>query len=149
MDLKAIPRKLVLVVACLTLAGGLWPASQWWEKGLAESVGEPLISPGGCYRVEEFKPFWVLPSLFHLVPDPNKVRPPQWHGPWNYPGFYRLYDNRSGEFLGETDIYDLEFVGGGGMLWGDGTEEVSIGIITLGPNVADCPSDHPVKQKSK
>jgi len=28
-------RRIAFIVAYITLAGGLWTASQWWEKGLA------------------------------------------------------------------------------------------------------------------
>ena len=148
MELKTPSRRVAALAAPLILAGGLWAASQWWEKGLAERIGESLISPGGCYRVEEFKPFWVMPSLFHPKPDPNEDRPPKWFQLWSYPGFYRLYDHRSGELIGESNIYDLEFVGGG-MAWGGGSGKVSAGMITIGPNLPDCMGDRPTGLKSQ
>jgi hypothetical protein len=89
--MKPVSRRIAFVVAYITIAGGLWTASQWWEKALATSLSDPVISPGGCYRVETFKPLWVLPSMLQPEYDPNEDKSPRWFQLWGYPGFYRLF----------------------------------------------------------
>jgi hypothetical protein len=149
MDLKASSRRIAFVVAYITIAGGLWTASHWWEKSLATRLSDPVISPSGCYRVETFKPFWVLPSMLQLDPDPNKDVPTKWFQVWGYPGFYRLYNHRSGELIGESKVYDLEYTSGL-IHWGNETmPEVSAGVIYIGPNVPDCIGDKHTTSKSK
>lgn len=142
MGLRIPSRRLAALAAFLAIASSLWAASQWWEKSLAKTLGNPAISPTGCYRLETFKPFWVLPSIFHPLPDPNEGWSPRWFRTWDYPGFYRLYDNRTNTVVGESDIYDLEFVGGG-LFWDEGSGRVSAGLITIAPKVYGCISDHP------
>lgn len=135
------------IVAYIVIAGGLWIGSQWWERGLAESFDEPDISPNGCYRVESFKPFWVLPNTFHPRYHPDDLDNPQWFPWWGYPGFYRLFDNRSGKLLGQSRIYDLESASGR-LNWGNRVvREVSAGMITIGPNAPDCIGDQPTQPK--
>ncbi|KPW05954.1 Uncharacterized protein ALO41_01734 [Pseudomonas amygdali pv. ulmi] len=70
------------LAAYIAIALSLWTASQWWEKGLAERSGDPIISPDGCYRLETFKPFWVLPNMFHRKPHPDEDVPPKWFPLW-------------------------------------------------------------------
>ena len=65
---------------------------------------------------------------------------------WKYPGFYRLYDNRTGELLGESKIYDL-YLASGTINWGV-AGEVYAGLIYVGPNAPDCIYDRPVESKS-
>jgi hypothetical protein len=126
---------------------GIWLASEWWETGLAKPLREPVFSPNGCYRVERFKPFWVLPDMFHRRSHPDEDRPPNWLPRWGNPGFYRLYDQRNGAFLGQSKIYDLESTSGP-LLWGTKSfPEVSAGLIPIGPNVPDCIGDRPSKAK--
>lgn len=130
---------------CAGVIGGLWLASGWWERGFAQSLGAPLFSPNGCYRVEAFSPFWVLPDLFHPEADPHEIKSPTWFPRWDNPGFYRLYDQRSGRYLGESKIYDLEHVGGP-LHWGSATQpEVTSGLIVIGPNAPDCIGDSPAE----
>lgn len=134
----------------VTLAGvlgtsTLWIASEWWETGLATQSGDPLFSADGCYRVETLTPFWVLPGIFHrgLIPPENMH--PTWFPAWQSPGFYRLYDQRTGELLGQSQIYDLGFVGGP-LNWGSRKyPQVTAGQIVIGPTSADCPNDQPAQ----
>lgn len=132
-----------VILTAITL--GLWQGSQWWEKGLARKVEPPIISPNGCYRIEILKPFWVLPDRFHPKAHPDELESPKWFTWWSYPGFYRLYDDRSGELLGESHIHDLTSAGGP-LFWGDTwLPEVSAGLVTIGPNVPDCIGDKPTQ----
>ncbi|WP_440778920.1 hypothetical protein [Pseudomonas syringae] len=145
--MKLLSLRLKFVIACIIIASSLWIASEWWEKGLAQRSGEPDISPGGCYRVELFKPFWILPMMFHSMmfhsmPHPDSEVPRKWLPSWGYPAFFRLYDHRTGELISETEIYDLESAGGQ-MSWGDKSGEISAGMISIGPNLPDCMDDVP------
>ena len=110
---------------------------------MAPAVAPALISRYGCYRLETFKPFWLLPDILHRKSDPNNDTEPKWLPWWGYPGFYRLFDNRSGELLGESDIYDLEQASGD-IDWGV-TGSVYVGMIFVGPNTKDCFFDRPVE----
>lgn len=130
-----------LLLTCIGI-GSLWTASSRWEKGLAENLGDPVISPNGCYRVEALNPFWILPDIFHPEPDPNGISAPKWFPWWGYPAFFQLYDHRSGQLISETDIYDLE-IAGGEITWGAGSKTVFVGMIPVGPNAPDCIGDQP------
>lgn len=132
-------KRLAIIIA---IGSTLWAASQWWEKGLATRWDE-VTSPNGCYRLESLKPFWVLPNIFHPRSDPNEDVPPQKWPSWKYPGFYRLYDNRTGELLGESRIYDLHQASGP-INWGI-SGVVYAGLIPVGPTSADCPNDQPAQ----
>ncbi|RMM72159.1 hypothetical protein ALQ75_04186, partial [Pseudomonas savastanoi pv. glycinea] len=66
--MKIPPKRIMFILTYIFIAGSLWAASEWWEKALTKRSGSPLISPGGCYRLEAFKPFWVLPNIFHPQP---------------------------------------------------------------------------------
>lgn len=135
------------IAAYIVIAGSLWAASQWWEKGLAKIVGVSVISPSGCYRIEKIRPFWILPDFFHPESHPDKMVKRNWSPWWGYPGFYRLYDNRSGVMIGESDIYDLESASGF-LYWGDRIRpEVFSGMIYIGPNAPDCIGDQPNKSR--
>ena len=133
----------VFFIAFAALGVGLWFASQWWEKHLAQRLGVPAISPDFCYRLETFKPFWVLPNVLHRRPDPNEDQPPEWFPWWEYPGFLRLYDDRTGALITETKIYDLEMVGGQ-MSWSTGSGTITAGMILLGQRSPDCPNNQPL-----
>ena len=129
-------------------AGTLWTASQWWEKGLATKKKEVIISPNKCYRIESYKPFWLLPTFFHPWTHPDKSTPPVWFSQWISPGFDRLYDNRSGELIGESEIYDFGLSGGYGVSWGNKRQPaVYAGMIYIGPNTSDCIGDQPTTFK--
>lgn len=141
--MKTSSNRIAFLLAYITIVGGLWAASTWWEKGLATRLGVPQISPNGCYRVESFKPRWILPDIFHPRIHPDELNNPQWFPWWGYPGFYRLYDHRTGELLGESRVFDLESASGP-LYWGDRTtREVYVGMITIGPNAPDCIGDRP------
>lgn len=110
-----------------------WYASQWWERGLGTKVTSE-ISPDGCYRLEQYAPYWLLPHWFHPRRQPYEAWDPlrDWSGPMmphEIPGFYRLYDNRSGQLLVETKVYDLAFVGTGDALWAHSWYEKAGGNI--------------------
>ena len=146
--MKPASRRIAFFVTYVTIAGGLWAASQWWEKGFATRLIAPIVSPNGCYRVESFKPFWVLPHTFHRRSDPNEDQSPEWFPWWGYPGFYRLFDHRKDELISETKIYDLESAGGR-LSWGEGSGHVMAGLIDIGPNLPDCIGDVPGKTRRK
>lgn len=130
---------------CLSLTGATWFLSEWWQTGLAQPLDHPIVSPNGCYRVVELKPFWVLPNMFHRRSHPDEDLPPTWFPWWGTPGFYRLYDQRTGELLGQSKIYDLESASGP-LIWGHkGNPIVRAGFIPIGPNVSDCIGDRPDK----
>lgn len=80
--------------------------------------------------------------MFHREPDPNGDVEPYWLPEWERPGFYRLYDNRTGQLIGESDIYDLAYAGGQ-LTWGGGSGRVYAGMIYLGANSSDCIGDQP------
>lgn len=143
LGLKRSSNKIAFILACI-ITGGLWTASQGWEKGLAQRLGDPDISPGGCYRVETFKPYWVLPDIFHLTwhPDGNVSTGPELFPAGGYPAFFRLYDHRNGTLISETGIYDSKTMGGR-LFWGGGSGNVSVGMIHIGPNLPDCMGDRP------
>lgn len=120
------------------LCAGLWGASQWWEKGLAQPSGSAHISPNGCYRVQQFKPFWVLPGAFHPQAHPDETAEVHWFVRWESPAFFRLYDQRNGRLISESAIYDL-VSDGGPLFWGmEGIASVSAGMIEIGPALLDC-----------
>lgn len=144
--MKPASRRMAFFVAYISIAGGLWTASNWWEKGLAMQDGEPSISPNGCYRVESFKPFWVLPAIFHRKPDPNEDQPSKWFPSWGYPSFLRLYDHRSGYLISETKVYDGASAGGQ-LDWGDGPDSVMAGMIIIASNLPECIGDVPAKTR--
>ncbi|MGP4954176.1 hypothetical protein [Pseudomonas helleri] len=146
--MKPSSRRIAFFVAYITIAGGLWTASNWWERGWATRLATDSVSPDGCYRVQSFKPYWVLPDTFHRRSEPNEDQPAEWFPWWGYPGFYRLFDNRSGELISETNIYDLESAGGG-LSWGEGSGYVMAGLIIIASNLPDCTGDNPGKTRRK
>lgn len=105
---------------CLLLLGGLWIASGWWERQFATKIWEQ-VSPRECLRLEVYQPFWVLPWALHSQPHPDPGMPqrPFWRLPgWESPAFYRLYDQRTGELLAETGVYDAAYLGSSDITWG-------------------------------
>ncbi|UTA52741.1 hypothetical protein L3D22_10065 [Lysobacter soli] len=125
----------------------LWFASQWWEKAFA-TVTSTEVSPGGCYRLVEYKPFWLIPESFHPKRSPEQKWNPfkDWYGPWmpnKMPGFYRLYDNRTGEKLGETAVYNLTWLETGDIHWPDAELDwMSAGYLTLAEHLPPCSDGH-------
>lgn len=55
--MKPSSRRIAFFVAYITIAGGLWTASNWWERGWATRLATDSVSPDGCYRVQSFKPY--------------------------------------------------------------------------------------------
>ncbi|WP_325985494.1 hypothetical protein ABCR88_03815 [Pseudomonas sp. W17] len=143
--MKKLSRRGSLTLGAVVLGASLWPASQWWEKGLATARGAPRISPNGCYRVQVFRPFWVLPGRFHTQYHPDPEQAPNENPHWELPAFFRLYDQRNDQWLGDSQIYDL-VVDGGPLQWGmKGDPRVSAAMIDIGPNAPDCIGDQPAK----
>jgi len=110
----------------------LYQASEWWERAFATHVFS-LTSPDGCIRLDYFKPFWVLPSIFHRIPgiDGTRNRPGMI---WDAPAFTRAYEVSTGVFLGETITYDGSGTVGG-VFWGDpstpGQRRIHVGGFPL------------------
>ncbi|MET3930718.1 hypothetical protein ABIE51_002605 [Lysobacter sp. OAE881] len=50
----------VAVMCVISVLRFLFFASLWWEKAFATAV-RTTISPGGCYRLVEYEPFWIMP----------------------------------------------------------------------------------------
>lgn len=48
------------VMCVISVLRFLFFASLWWEKAFATAV-RTTISPGGCYRLVEYEPFWIMP----------------------------------------------------------------------------------------
>ena len=112
-----------LAIAAITVHG----VSNWWEKAWATRL-YTQFSLDHCFRLEAYKPYWILPSIFQTQ---------VWHGNtnawgviWGAPTFYRLYLADSGLLLGETPTFDGHI--GGEILWGGysfrsgGVREISI-----------------------
>jgi hypothetical protein len=124
----------MILVAIPLITAGLWLSSEWWEKGLATPMDEAEHSPNECSRIQTFKPFWVLPDVFHSELAPNDGAELRRFHFWELPGFYRLYDNYSDQLIGETVIYDLAF-SGGGLSWDRGG---GVWVTYVGPSIRDC-----------
>jgi hypothetical protein len=84
--------KLVAVIALLICAS-------WWSGKHLATFGYKDISPKGYYRLE----LWEASSWSFQSWDKE------------VPAFVRLYDNRSGKLMGESDI--LEMIGNGEIFW--------------------------------
>lgn len=135
-------RLALIVVGLLLFYAGLWTASDWWETALAEPNGAAHISPDGCVRVQQFRPHWLLFDSFHPKFHPDDPQDRTWFVIWERPAFFRLYDNRNGQLLGESEIYDLVAYGGP-ISWGYGPyPTVYAGMIQIGTTPSDCPGNH-------
>lgn len=121
----------------------LWFASQWWEKAFA-TVENTEISPGGCYRLVQYKPFWLVPTSSHPARFPEEKWNPlrDWYAPWRpnkLPGFFPLFDNRTGDKLGETAVYDLAGLETADIHWPDADFSwMSAGYLRLADNLPAC-----------
>ena len=121
----------------------LWFASQWWEKAFA-TARRTEVSPGGCYRLVQYTPYWVIPGSFHPARDPQEKWTPldNWYTPWmpnEVPGFFRLYDHRTGKKLGESAVYDLTMIGPGSVHWpNEHSRRMSVGFVYLARDLQPC-----------
>lgn len=107
----------VIVIGCAVL----YQASHWWERAFA-TLESSEQSPDGCIRVDTYRPFWVLPSFLHRLPDPDPAAAPYPLGmPWDYPMFKRAHEASTNIFLGETIVYDAT-LSSGGMYWNESNE---------------------------
>jgi hypothetical protein len=90
------------------IVGGmsLYYASNWWERAFATYMSSE-VSPDGCFRIDAYQPFWVLPSIFRRVPHPDPSAHNNLLMGWEVPVFKRAYEIRTEGFLGETVVYDL------------------------------------------
>ena len=135
---SAFSRRMKIFLAGLVFCVGLWGASEWWEKALAKPAYAAHVSPDGCFRVQTFRPFWLLPNVLHPQAPPDDPFETQWFVRWESPAFFRLYDNRDDQLLGESEIYDLVSYGNR-LSWGYGSDtEVRVGLITIGNTRSDC-----------
>lgn len=98
-----------LIAASAIVVGMLtYHASNWWETALATRI-DSEISPDGCIRMDTYEPYWVLPSIFHRMPYPGADTPDTYLAPgrmWDAAIFRRAYEARTGEILGQTEVYD-------------------------------------------
>jgi hypothetical protein len=99
--------KRVLVTIVIAVAGGatLYQTSNWWERAYA-TYESSETSPDACIRIDTYKPFWVLPSMFHRIPDPDPTIRYGLGMEWDFPIFNRAYEVSTGASLGETIVYD-------------------------------------------
>lgn len=112
---------LISIVVTCGLAVTLWFVSQWWEKAFATKLFSQTTADG-CFRLEKYEPYWILPNSFHPDRSTSKRWNPllDWYVPWfqpDLPRFYRIYDNRTGVILVQTEVYDHEFYTVGDALW--------------------------------
>lgn len=58
------------ILAIIAVASGiaLYQASNWWERAYA-TYDSSEVSPDGCFRIDTYEPFWVLPSMLHRSPN--------------------------------------------------------------------------------
>jgi hypothetical protein len=99
--------KSVSVLGIIAIAGSaaLYQGSDWWERAYA-TYDSSEMSPDGCIRIDTYDPFWVLPSVFHRIPDADpSIRYPLGR-PWITPTFKRAYEASTGAQLGETIVFD-------------------------------------------
>lgn len=122
----------------------LFLASLWWEKAFA-TPKHSTISPGGCYRLVEYKPFWIVPWGFHPRRFPEEKWNPlkDWSAPWmphEIPGFFRLFDS-TGKKLGESPVYDLFGLDTDRVHWPhDDMRWMSAGYVWLADDLPPCPT---------
>jgi hypothetical protein len=74
--------------------------SFWWERAFA-TLKYSTIRKDGCFRMDDYRPFWILPDFLHFYADDGV----QTLVGWDEPVFSRVVDQDTGEVLGETPIY--------------------------------------------
>jgi hypothetical protein len=124
------------LVLCLAIgAVSLHYASIWWERAYA-TASTSRISPDNCLRLDSFEPFWLLPSFLQTIPDQDPRESGTIGRPWQTPIFFRLFEISTGDFLGESVIFDAAVIQGE-VYWDWGTwdrqnrREVSVGTYTV------------------
>jgi hypothetical protein len=100
-------RKKVFTTIVVVVMGGttLYQMSEWWERAYA-TYESSETSPDGCIRIDTFKRFWLLPSMFHRIPDPDPSVRYRLGRDWEAAIFKRAYVVSTGSFLGETVVYN-------------------------------------------
>jgi hypothetical protein len=98
-------KKAILAVVTIVGVASVYGASEWWERALA-TYESSEFSPDGCFRVDTFKPFWVLPSNFHISPHPDPTMPISLGRTWENAVFRRAVELSTGNVLGETVVFD-------------------------------------------
>jgi hypothetical protein len=97
--------KAILATVVVVIGFALYQASNSWERAYA-TYDSSEISPDGCFRIDTYEPFWILPSMFHRSPDPDPTIRNGLGRPWGDAIFKRAYEIGTGELLGETVIFD-------------------------------------------
>ena len=104
-EAESMMAKMTATFLAVVVGALCYQASEWWERAFATYVrSEP--SPDGCFRIDTFKPFWVLPSIFHLSPHPDPTVHSSLGQPWENTVFRRAVELSTGEVLGETVVFD-------------------------------------------
>jgi hypothetical protein len=98
----------VIPIFIFAIGGALYQSSHWWERALA-TYKSSALSPDGCFRIDAFEPFRVLPSLFHRIPHPDPSTRNNLFIDWELPVFKRAFEVNSGNFLGQTVVYDAAY----------------------------------------
>jgi hypothetical protein len=97
--------KSIAAVILVTSSAALYQASTWWERAFA-TYESSVVSPDGCFRIDTYKPFWLLPSMFHQSPHPDPDLQTSFGRPWEAAVFRRAYEISTGDILGETVAFD-------------------------------------------
>lgn len=96
----------------------------------------------------------LSPRAVQAVLDCSRLIPPRtfpeekwnplrdWYAPWRpnkLPGFFRLFDNRTGDKLGETAVYNLAGLETADIHWPDADFSwMSAGYLRLADNLPAC-----------
>jgi hypothetical protein len=97
--------RVVLAAIALIGATGLYHASNWWERAYATKTWSET-SPDGCFRVDTYDAFRILPSVLHRIPSPDPETRHDLGMRWEAVVFKRAYEVSTGDFIGETIVFD-------------------------------------------
>jgi len=98
-------KKAVLAIIAVASGIALYQASNWWERAYA-TYDSSEVSPDGCFRIDTYEPFWVLPSMLHRSPNTDPAVRNSLGRRWEDAIFKRAYEISSGDLLGETVVFD-------------------------------------------